>query len=46
MVSAGGPVATEGAIGYITKPFDPMLIGEEILALLSAARGVVPASRL
>ncbi len=37
IVSAGGVAATEWAIGYITKPFDPMLIGDQILAQLAEA---------
>lgn len=37
IVSAGGPAMTEGAIGYITKPFDPMLIGEQIQMQLAEA---------
>lgn len=37
IVSAGGVAATEGAIGYITKPFDPMLIGDQILTQLAEA---------
>lgn len=36
MVSAGGPTAATGSIGYIEKPFDPMEIGEQILRQLAA----------
>lgn len=37
MVTAGGPAATSGSIGYIKKPFDPMTIGDEILRQLAQA---------